>query len=457
MCGITGIVSLQGINRHYLAAMSSVLKHRGPDGYGYMVYDRDRGIRVAFNCDLSNYISGHELVGLAHRRLSVIDLSEASLQPMKDQSNTYCVTYNGEIYNYIDLKNELQDLGYSFKTTGDTEVLLKAYEAWGPQCMKRFNGMWAFALLDARNQCLILSRDRFGIKPLYYIIQNNTIYFASEIKGLLAIPIFSKEPNEKIIAKYLVTGLIDNTDETFFKDIYQFPAAHWAKISLTDSPISLKMEPYWSFPEGRYQGSEQDAINKFKELFMDSVRIHHQSDVPVGTCLSGGLDSSSIVCTSDLLRKSYAIPNYSHLAFGYCPPEEEYTEVKYMDAVVEATSVRMNKVGVQQGQFQNALPLIIQAQDEPFGSAGIVAQWFVFQKARENGLTVMLDGQGADEILAGYHIHFDRIFLNLIAKGRILDYWALRTKYEKEIGRFPLSSPIFFGGAMISLLVIYII
>lgn len=451
MCGIAGIFSCEGIKSDYLTFMSSALEPRGPDGYGYMLFSEKQGMRVVFNESVLKCAPNNDIIGFAQRRLSIIDLSEASLQPMKDQSNTYCVAYNGEIYNYIDLKKELQDLGYSFKTTGDTEVLLKAYEAWGPQCMKRFNGMWAFALLDVRNQCLILSRDRFGIKPLYYIIRNNTIYFASEIKGLLKIPIFRKEPNEKTVAKYLMTGLLDDTEETFFKDIYQFPAAHLARISLTEHPLSLKIEPYWSFPEDRYQGSEQDAVNKFRELFLDSVRIHHQSDVPVGTCLSGGLDSSSIVCASELLRKSYQIPNYSHLAFGYCPPEEEYTEVKYMDAVVQATSVHMNKIDVKQDQFQNALPLIIQAQDEPFGSAGIAAQWFVFQKAKENGLTVMLDGQGADEILAGYHTYFSTIFLNLIAKRRILDYWVLRKRYEKEIGKFPLSYPIFFGGAMISL------
>ena len=207
---------------------------------------------------------------------------------MMDDSGKYCVTYNGEIYNYLELKAELEGLGYSFKTTGDTEVLLRAYEAWGPNCMQRFNGMWAFVLLDMQKQCVVFSRDRFGIKPLYYMIQNSSIYFSSEIKGLLAISSYSPEPNEKTVVKYLLTEMVDDTEETFFKGIFQFPAGHWAKVSLKGDSLSIKPEPYWKFPQTSYQGTEQDAIHEFRELFFDSLKIHTQSDVPVGTCLSGG-------------------------------------------------------------------------------------------------------------------------------------------------------------------------
>jgi asparagine synthase (glutamine-hydrolysing) len=450
MCGIAGFFSPKGINIDCLNPMSSAIKHRGPDGYGFMLFSKERGIRVVFNDSLSKCEPNRDTVGFAHRRLSIIDLSEGSLQPMKEESNNYCVTYNGELYNYLKLKKELQSLGYSFKTTGDTEVLLRAYEAWGAECMKRFNGMWAFVLLDTKNQCLILSRDRFGIKPLYYTIHDNTIYFASEIKGLLAIPFLNWEPNEKTVAKYLITGLVDDTEETFFKGIYQFPAACWAKISFKENRVVIRPEPYWSLPTGPYQGAEQNAIREFKELFLDSVEIHTQSDVPVGTCLSGGLDSSSIVCVSDLLRKSLQIPNYSHSAFGYCPSEECYSEKKYMDVVVEKTSVKMHKIDFSQNQFQIALPLIIQIQDEPFSSASIIAQWFVFQKAKEEGITVMLDGQGADEILAGYHTYFATMALNLLFKRRIFQFLLLRSQYEREIGKFPLSYRIFSLGSLLS-------
>ena len=266
MCGIAGIFSPKGIEVDHLTLMSTALQHRGPDGHGYMLFSKEQGIRVVVKGDISRCRPQREYVGFAHRRLSIIDLSEASYQPMKDESNTYCVTYNGELYNYLDLKEELQVLGYSFKTAGDTEVLLRAYQAWGPKCMQKFNGMWAFVLLDAHNQCLILSRDRFGIKPLYYMIRDNTLYFASEIKGLFAVPSNNKKPNERVVAKYLLTGLIDDSEETFFEGVFQFPAAHWSRISLNDDKLLIKPQRYWSLPRFKYQGTEQDAVMTFREL-----------------------------------------------------------------------------------------------------------------------------------------------------------------------------------------------
>ena len=451
MCGIAGILSLEGFEKSYLRLMSSALQHRGPDGYGYMLYSEGKGMRVVINDDLTKCVPDHDVVGFAHRRLSILDLSETSSQPMKNGSNTCCVVYNGELYNYLDLKKELQDLGFTFKTSGDTEVLLRSYEAWGPECVKKFNGMWAFLLLDVRDQSLIISRDRFGIKPLYYMIQDHKLFFASEIKGLLAIPGLKKKPNEKTMAKYLLTGLIDDTEETFFEGILQFPAGNWAKISLRENKLLIKPEPYWTIPIATYQKKEKEAIEEFRTLFLDALKIHTHSDVPVGTCLSGGLDSSAIVCASNQLRKRFQIPNYTHSAFGYCPFDEKYSEKKYMDMVIDATSVRMNRVNFTQDQFQNALPLIIQSQDEPFGSASIIAQWFVFQKAKENGMTVMLDGQGSDEMLAGYHTYFITIALDLLAKRKISSYLRLRSKYEKEIGEFPLPYRFLTLGAMVLL------
>lgn len=438
MCGIAGIISTNGIEKGHLAAMSAALQHRGPDGYGYMLYSELEGVQVWLNEEISDYRQELDTVGFAHRRLSIIDLSAANSQPMVDESGTYCVVHNGEIYNYIELRKELENLGYSFKTTGDVEVLLRAYEAWGPACMEKFNGMWAFALLDTRNQCVILSRDRFGIKPLYYTIQDNSIYFASEIKGLLAIPSIDREPNQRIVAKYLLTGLLDDTEETFFEGIYQLPAAHWAKIPLKTGTLTISPKPYWSFPTTAFQGTEKDAIEQFRKLLLDAVRIHARSDVPVGTCLSGGLDSSSIVCASELLRKKDLIPSYSHTAFGYCPAKGRWSEREYMNVVARATSVSMHYVAVSQEDFENTIPRIIQEQDEPFGSASIVAQWFVFERAKKEGMTVMLDGQGGDETLAGYHHYFATIALDLLHRRRIMRYLALRSRYEKVIGEFPL-------------------
>ncbi|MHA2429343.1 MAG: asparagine synthetase B family protein, partial [Candidatus Hermodarchaeia archaeon] len=224
MCGIAGIISLSGhIEPKYLRAMSTALRHRGPDGYGYLLHSTSNGTRIWHNEEIGRFEEGREVVGFAHRRLSIIDLSLDSIQPMYDEANSISVVYNGEIYNYLELRAELEKLGYSFRTSGDTEVLLKAYAEWGTECVKHFNGMWAFALLDTSNQKVILARDRFGIKPLYYAIHNQSIYFASEIKGLIAAKTIPCSPNESIISYFLMTGLVDHTDETFFEGIYSFP------------------------------------------------------------------------------------------------------------------------------------------------------------------------------------------------------------------------------------------
>lgn len=451
MCGIIGIISVNGIEKEYLCSMSNSLQHRGPDGYGYMLYSKAKGIRLWINEDISDERLERTTVAFAHRRLSIIDLSTVNSQPMMDESGTYCVVYNGEIYNYIELRKELESLGFAFKTTGDTEVLLHAYEAWGPSCMEKFNGMWAFALLDTLNQCVIFSRDRFGIKPLYYTIMNNLIYFASEIKGLLAISSLQREPNNKILAHYLLTGLVDEMQETFFKGIYQFPAAHWATISLRDDSLKVNPKSYWSLPTTAFQGTKKDAINQFRELFLDAVKVHTRSDVSVGTCLSGGLDSSSIVCSAEILKKENLIPMYSHNAFGYCS-SDQWSEKEYMDIVTKATSINMHYITISQADFEKNVPRIILQQDEPFGSASIVAQWFVFQRAKAEGITVMLDGQGADEILGGYHTFFKTIALNMLFNRNILRFLALRYRYEKEIGEFPLKYRLITTGKIASLI-----
>lgn len=408
-----------------------------------MLYSVQQGIRCWINRDIPEAIPHSTAVGFAHQRLSIVDLSDDSLQPMVDESNRFSLIYNGEIYNYIELRAELEALGYNFKTSGDTEVLLRAYEAWGPDCMRRLNGMWAFVLLDTVNQRVIFSRDRFGIKPLYYTVQNGTLYFASEIKGLLAIPTLSRQPNERAVAKFLLTGIVDDTEETFFDGIFQFPAAHWAAVSVA-SPLTVEPQRYWSFPTMEFHGTERQAITRFHDLFLDSVKIHLRSDVPVGTCLSGGLDSSAIVCVADRLRKSSRMPNFSHLAFGYTSGDEQFDEKKFMDIAARASSAQMNYITFDQDQFESKLSEIVAQQDEPFGSASIIAQWFVFERAKEAGITVMLDGQGADETLAGYHFYFPSIALNLFHNRELLRLISLKFLYQESMGEFPVANSLLF-------------
>lgn len=439
MCGIAGIISHKRISEDHLKSMSTALQHRGPDGYGYMLYSEHDGLNIWLNQELPENSCGNHTVAFAHRRLSIIDLSSASLQPMTDEAKSCCLVYNGEIYNYLELKAELERLGCSFKTTGDAEVVLQAYQTWGGDCFRRFNGMWALALLDRQNRCIVFSRDRFGIKPLYYTIVDNMFMFASEINSLLANPTVRCSPNERVVAKYLLTGLVDDTAETFFEGICSFPAAHWACVPLHSETHSLQPISYWSFPNSAFTGKEQDAVQCFRELFINSIRLHTRSDVPVGTCLSGGLDSSSIVCTSEQLRKANQIPRYAHQAFGYCSSDERYSEKKFMDEVVTATSVNMHYVSPEEEQVLSCLPAIVYAQAEPFGSASILAQWFVFQRAKQENIKVMLDGQGADETLAGYHTYFATIARMLLANRDIFTYISLRNQYQKSIGPFPVS------------------
>jgi asparagine synthase (glutamine-hydrolysing) len=358
---------------------------------------------------------------------------------MADETGVMNIVYNGEIYNYLELREELERLGYTFRTTGDAEVLLNAYHAWGPECVQRFNGMWAFAILDIPKQRVVFSRDRFGIKPLYYAVQDRRLYFASEIKALLAVSSIPCTPNEKTVVHFLLRGLVDDRNETFFNEIFQFPAAHWAEISLEDPSLEIRPQPYWSVPNNRFEGREPDAVERFRDLFLDAIRVHSRSDVPVGTCLSGGIDSSAIVCSSEILRNDHQIPSYSHSAFGYCSSSESFSEKRFMQTVVDATGVQMHFVEIEPAEFIGCLPDIIKAQDEPFGSAGIAAQWFVFQRAKEEGMTVMLDGQGGDEILGGYHYYFNTLASHLLRKMKISQLLSLRNKYEKEIGPFPIS------------------
>ncbi len=447
MCGIVGIISAAGVRPQELTAMSATVEHRGPDGRGWMLYSASRGTRVGVNRDIPGEEYVDTQVGFGHRRLAIIDLSAANSQPMLNEDGSLCIAYNGEVYNYRELRAELEGLGFSFRTSGDTEVLLRAYEAWGSAFAARLNGMWALAILDVRRRCVLLSRDRTGIKPLYYAVSEGTLYFASEIKALLAIPGLDRGPNEKTVARFLTTGATDDTSETFFEGIRAFPPAHSATIRLGAPVNSVEPERYWTLPPVSFVEPPAAAVAEFRRLFLDALTVHARSDVRVGTCLSGGLDSSSIVGGSESLRSQGLIPSYTHSAVGYRASDNTYCEERFMDLVAKATGVRMHYVDVSQERFDESVEAIVRTQDEPFGSASIVAQWFVFERAAKEGLKVMLDGQGADETLAGYHHYFATMALGLLSEGRVASYLALRARYERELGPFPLASGLLAAAA----------
>jgi asparagine synthase (glutamine-hydrolysing) len=433
MCGIAGILSTDGVDRSVLQAMGDAVSHRGPDGEGFLLHGRDRPARVLASLRDEPGNGADDTVGFAHRRLSIIDLSDASDQPMLDQSGRYAIAYNGELYNYVELRDRLAELGRPARTSGDTEIVLSAYAQWGPDCVSHMVGMWAFAILDLERRALFLAVDRFGIKPLFYSVAGGSLYFASEIKSLLEAPGVEPEPNEAVVRRFMLTGRVDESEQTFFTGIRRLTPAHHLTIPL-ERPAEARPRRYWAIRAGGYRGNRKQAASEFAERLRESVRVHLRSDVPVGTCLSGGLDSSAIVCVADELRRSGGVPRYAHHGFGYLPDDPSVSEQRFMEEVVRRTGIEMTYVKPSPERFQRALLEIVRQQDEPFGSTSIAAQWFVFEAAKREGLKVMLDGQGADEVLGGYHGYFLAIGLAHLRARRPLRYARLNRQYRRFAG-----------------------
>jgi asparagine synthase (glutamine-hydrolysing) len=418
--------------------MSRALEHRGPDGEGYVLHQPGLPLRVTPK-PREDPGGGPATVGLAHRRLAIIDLSEKSDQPMLDTGRRCALVYNGEIYNYLELRAELEHLGHNLRTNGDTEIVLAAYREWGADCVQRFVGMWAFALLDLERRSLLLSRDRFGIKPLFYTVVRGELRFASEIKGLLAPGDIDLEPNEDAVRRFMLIGQVDVSDESFFRGIFQLPAAHHAVVALA-TPTVVRPQRYWAIPGPDEVQSMPDAPEQLEALLRESVRVHARSDVAVGTCLSGGLDSSAIVCEAELLRERGEISSFAHRGFGYVPQDEAHSERRHMDVVARKTQLEMTYVDDDPERALEVIPLIARQQDEPFGTASIVAQWFVFEAAARAGLKVMLDGQGADEVLGGYHAYLPLIARAHLRGWRLLRYARFAADHRRRLGTRPLGS-----------------
>jgi asparagine synthase (glutamine-hydrolysing) len=384
MCGIAGQYCFDGRSpdRELLARMSEQLIHRGPDGAGTEI----RGC-----------------MGLVHRRLAIIDLSDDGLQPMTNEDRTLWLVYNGEIYNYVELREELIGKGHRFHSQSDTEVILHAYEEWGAGCLQRFNGMWAFALWDERSQELFCARDRFGIKPFYYTRTGGSFLFASEIKALIEHPDVGKTPDDEILGTYLAWGVQDHSARTMFDGIFQLKPAH-ALIVTKDGPHSPYR--YWDIMINsavRSDARDEQETGRFLDLLRDATRIHLRSDVAVGTCLSGGIDSSTLaVLINNLIRdEAPASVSDRQKTFSAVFTDKRFNESRYIDEIVNATGVDSHRTEPAPEQLREDIDRLIWVQDEPFGSLSIYAQYCVMRLARKN-VKVVLDGQGADELLAGY-------------------------------------------------------
>ena len=414
MCGIAGFLShKEKVRGETVAPLLKLLHHRGPDDFGWF-YSNGQEARVGKE-DLTDIEAD---VFLLHRRLSILDVTSAGWQPMATPDERYYIVFNGEIYNFLELRQELESLGQAFQSSSDTEVLLKAFQVWGPQVLPRLIGMFAFAILDRQNRQLYLARDGFGIKPLYCSVLPNGLAFASEINALLQFDSLKRTVNAQRVYDYLYYGCTDHGEETMFADIRQLPSGHYAKISLAH-PNRVDPVCYWKPKTGQLADlSLEEAASKLRELFIDSVKLHLRSDVPIGSCLSGGIDSSAIV---NVMR--HIQPNLDLHTFSYIAEDKPINEEPWIDEVNRATNATAHKVSLGSTDLVSELEQLIALQDEPFGSTSIYAQYRVFQQAKETGVTVMLDGQGADELLAGYRHFFAGRLATLIRQGQWQNAW----------------------------------
>jgi asparagine synthase (glutamine-hydrolysing) len=448
MCGIFGIWQKDRcpVDLKIFQATLCKLRHRGPDDEGYVMIHfetnhviscggRDSDLHLNLP-SIENYFGRTFDLVLGFRRLSILDLSAAGHQPMCNEDGSLWIVYNGEIYNYLEVRKELEPLGHQFKSNTDTEAVLHAYEEWGTDCLNRFNGMWAFCIWDSKKKRMFCARDRAGVKPFYYSFSAQRFAFASEIKALLALDDIAPKPNDQIVADYLFSGLLDHTEETFFKNIYQLRPGEYLLIENEE----LKVRSYWDIESKEVHFSrEEDYVEQFCELFEDSIRLRLRSDVPIGTCLSGGLDSSSIVCLANrMMRDGQGIDprlvGEKQKTFSSCFENHVYDERKYIELIIQQTNAEKNYVFPMGEGLDGDLSKLVWYQDEPFDSTSIYAQWNVMRLAKERGVTVLLDGQGGDELLGGYLPSFYYLFVQKLKRGDlggfIKEVRGFRSKYR---------------------------
>ncbi|MCT7911790.1 asparagine synthase (glutamine-hydrolyzing) [Arcobacter lacus] len=390
MCGISGIINknLNRVDKDEIQHMNDLISHRGPDDEGFYFE--------------KNFAFGH-------RRLSILDLSSDGHQPMH-YLDKYVITYNGEVYNYLEIKEELLKYGYTFHSHTDTEVILASYDKWGEECVNKFNGMWAFAIYDKEKNIIFCSRDRFGVKPFYYTQVDEKFIFGSEIKQLLEF-YQDRYVNKKVLMNYLVTGFHDFTNDTFFEKIEKLEGSHNLVYNLNTNDYLIKK--YYSINiDDSIKNLEEDIIiNKYEEDLSNSIKLRLRSDVRVGTCLSGGIDSSAITA---IASKFYEYNN-KFIAIHAKSIEKITDESKYAyDVSNSLDNVDLKIVEPSTKDFINNIDEVILTQEEPFGSPSIFMQYFVMREAKKLNCKVMLDGQGGDETLLGYERYYPAAYIDLM-------------------------------------------
>ena len=422
MCGISGIINFnnQPAEESRIRKMMQVMKHRGPDDEG-------------------TYL--HENVGLGFVRLSIIDLSPGGHQPMHDDEGRYTIVFNGEIYNYIELRSELKTLGFQFRSSSDTEVLLKAYIAWGKSCLNKLNGMFAFAVYDNMEKSLFIARDRYGIKPVYYYHDSQQLIFASEIPSILEVWNKKNTPNINAVYDYLTFNRTDHTRETFFEGIEKLHHGHYLMIE------NGKVEQHqWYNLRDKLVAEPMDAT-QYKELFASSVELRLRSDVPVGVCFSGGIDSSSVV---SIISDQFGLKDINTFSAVYGDGKRG-DESRFIN-LYQSRLKNMHFVYPSADSMFGDQLSFIRAHAEPFPTTAIYAQYKVMQLAQGKA-KVLLDGQGADEQLAGYHYFFGYYFYQLVRQFRWLKLmveWMHYTKNHRSVYALQILAAMFLPESVVN-------
>lgn len=411
MCGFIAIVNKKKLPIE-VGKYLDIINHRGPDDRGWLGLD---GGRIDSGKD--NIVLTSQII-LGHVRLAILDLTQAGWQPMSSGDCQYSIVFNGEIYNFVELRKELEAIGHRFQSDSDTEILLHALIEWGQAVIPRLRGMFAFVFINNQTGETLVARDFFGIKPLYWCHWDGGVAFASEAEPLLALPGVRRHYSNQAAYEYLLVGASDHGEQSLYDDLKHIPAACYAKFNATEKNIpEVKPIRYWKIDLSKQiRPSFPEAVKRVRELFLESVSLHMRSDVPVGAALSGGVDSSAIVCA---IR--HLFPDHQIHTFSFIAEDEGLSEEKWVDIVNEYAGCIGHKVYASKNDLINDLDDLIHTQGEPFGSTSIYAQYKVFGKVGQQGIKVCLDGQGADEMLAGYVTYQGSRLASLISSYKLLD------------------------------------
>lgn len=409
MCGLACVVELgdRSPSAAALANLSRMLAHRGPD---------DGGMFVRRN------------VGMVFRRLSIIDLSSAGHQPMVSESGRYAIVFNGEIFNYLELRETLEKRGYVFRSSSDTEVLLNAYIEWKERCLERLNGMWAFVVLDTETNECFCSRDRFGVKPLYYVKTQERIVVASEVSAIVCSGLYRGGVNRVTVGKYLVSGQLDADNDTLYEGICALPPGSWMVV---ENGGNVRSHTWWTLPR---DSDEEPDYEQIMEVFHDAVRLRLRSDVPLGVFLSGGLDSTSILCSAS---RQWNGEKPIH-AYAFMPPE--YGEGQYIGDTIRQTGATLCPLEIDATRLWSQLVRMAEYEDSPVHTPSALIGFCLYEMAARDGTKVILNGQGADETFAGYPVYFTSYWQSLLRERKFARLVSQLRQYDTRhgVGMIPL-------------------